>query len=213
MDTWILAALLYGALAAACAALFKSFRHNRANATRIVIGTSLIGILAINGIAWLVTDDYETPGISRADIARTMGLEANRSYAALTYNVGLVEPHFTLLGFANTEKGRVLNVDFVTGGTTHPISIPASKVVVQQDRKLPAQMAIVINDDTVRAYGKKRLAAPDPCRLKFAGIVTCQHHPKFVTDPRGDLLLDDVLRGGVERVVIRVSPVDYGRLL
>jgi hypothetical protein len=213
MNTWILAVVLYGTLAAACMALFKSLKYNRWHAIRAVISAGIIGVLAINGIAMLTTDDYKTPGISRADIARTAGLEANKPYPALTFNGDLAEPHFTLVGFADTKDGRVLNVDFVSDGTTHPLALPANKVILQQDRKLPAQIAIVISNDTVKAYGKKRLVEPDPCRVQFAGITTCQHSPRFLTDPRGDLLLGDVLHDGVERVVIRISPVDYSRLL
>jgi hypothetical protein len=219
MDTWILAAVLYGILAAACVALFKSYRDNRPRAICTVIVAGVIGVAAINGVALLVTDGYKTPGISRADVARTKGLEANRAYKAfvytspLAYNTGFTEPHFTLIGFADTKDGRVLNVDFVFGRTTQPLTLPVSKVIVQQDRQLPARMTLGVSNDNVRTYGKKRLAEPDPCRIRFAGITTCQHTPRFVTDPRGDLLLNDVLHDGVDQVVIRLSPTDYSRLL
>lgn len=220
MGPWIVAAVLYGALAAACVALFKSLRHNRPRAIRTVIVAGVIGVAAINGIALLATDDYDKPGTSRADIAHTRGLDDNKPYEAfvytspLAYDTTFTEPHFTLIGFADTKDGRVLHVDFVSAGMTHPLTLPGDKVVVQQqDRGLPAQMALVIDGDSVKAYGKKRLAEPDPCRVQFAGITTCKHTPRFVTDPRGDLLLGDVLQDGVEQVVIRISPTDYNRLL
>jgi hypothetical protein len=212
MDTWTVAFVLYATLAAACVGLYKSYRHSPKGAWRVVAGAALLGVIAINGVALLVTDDYKTPGISRADVARTRGLEANKAYPALTYNTDRGEPHFTLIGFADTKNGRVLNVDFVSGGTTSPLALPANSVIVQQDGLLPARMAVVISNDTVRAYGKKRLVEPDPCRMRFAGITTCQHHPRFVTDPRDDLL-DDVLRDGVKQVVIRLSPQAYSQLL
>lgn len=219
MDNWILAVVLYGILAALCVSLFRSYRHDRKRAWRVVIGTGLVGALVINGVALLVTDDYKTPGISRADLASTKGLEANKAYktfvytSPLAYNTNFTEPHFTLIGFADTKDGRVLNVDFVFGRTAQPLTLPASKVIVQQDAMLPARMALVVSNDNVKTYGKKRLTKPDPCRIRFAGITTCQHAPRFVTDPRGDLLLDDVLHGGVDQVVIRLSPTDYNRLL
>lgn len=212
MDTWTIAFVLYGVLAVVCVGLFKSYRHNRKGAWRVVVIAALVGVIAINGVALLTTDDYKTPGISRADIARTAGLETNKSYPALTYNTDRGVPHFTLIGFADTKNGRVLNVDFISGSTTSPLALPADRVIVQQDELLPARMAVVISDDTVRAFGKKRLVEPDSCRMRFAGITTCQHHPRFVTDPRDDLL-DDVLKGGVKRVVIRLSPQAYSQLL
>lgn len=219
MNTWILAAVLYGALALACVALFKALRYNRPRAIRTVIVASVIGVAAINGIAVVMTDVHKAPGTSRADIASTKGLEDGFSYEAfvytspLAYNVKFTKPHFTLIGFADTKDGRVLNVDFVSGGTTHPLTLPGDRVIVQEERMLPARTTLYIDGDAVKSYGKKRLAAPDPCRIQFEGITTCKHTPRYVTDPRDDLLLNDVLRGGVERVVIRISPTDYNRLL
>jgi hypothetical protein len=213
MNHWIAAFLLYGALTVACAALYKSFRHNRKNARRIVIGAVIAGIVAINGVAWLNTEGTKAPGISKADIARTFGLEADKPYLATTYNVDTPESRFTLHGFADTKNGRVLDVDFVSHGIAHPLTIPASKVIIVQDRVNAPKMSVVISDETKKEYGKQRLAAPAPCRVQFEGVITCHRSPAFVTTPRPDLLLDDVLQDGVTRVVIRISPYMYNQLL
>ncbi len=213
MGTWILAAALYGLLAAACVGLYKTLGYNRKNAWRVPVVAALTGIVLINGVAWLTTEDTKAPGISTADIARTFGLETDKPYLATTYNVDSEAARFTIHGFADTKNGRVLNVDFVSGGIAHPIALPAGKVIVEQNRTLPAEMSVMIDRDTVGDYGKKRLAAPAPCAVQFKGIITCHRTPTYVTDPRDDLLLDDVLQGEIKRVAIRISPYMYNQLL
>lgn len=214
MNLWITAFLLYAALTVVCMALYRSYRYDRHLARRIVINVAVVGVMLINVCAYVITQDTTAPGISRADVARTtFGLEGGKAYPAIPFSADMSEAHFSLYGFSSDKDGRVLNAEFVNRGVAYPIAIPVNKLVVPQDRAVPYKMAIMIDHDTVGRYGKQRLAAPSPCHTRFEGVVTCQRNPRYVTAPRPDLLLGDVLKGGIERVTLHISPYVYNQLV
>ena len=214
MNPWIAAALLYAALAVVCVTFYRSNRHDCRRARRNVVGMAIAGLIVINAGAVLVTQDTQAPGISKADVTRTtFGLEGGKAYPAIPFSADMSEAHFSLYGFSSDKDGRVLNAEFVNRGVAYPIAIPANKLVVTQDRAVPYKMAVMIDHDTVGKYGKQRLAAPSPCHTRFEGVVTCQRNPRYVTAPRPDLLLGDVLKGGIERVTLHISPYVYNQLV
>ena len=214
MYPWIIAVVLYAALAVACVVFYRSNRHDRRRARRNAIGIAIAGLIVINTGAYLVTQDTKAPGISRADVTRaTFGLEGGKAYPAVPFSADMPEAHFSLYGFSNNGDGRVLNAEFVNRGVAYPIAIPANKLVVTQDRTMPYKMTVMIDRDTVGKYGKQRLTAPAPCRTRFAGILVCQRDPRYATAPRPDLLLGDVLEGGIEQVTLHISPFVYNQLV
>lgn len=214
MNPWIVAFLLYAALAVACVVVHKTYSYNPRRGRRIVVGTALVGLVLINAGSLVITQEIKEPGISKVDVARaTFGLDSNKAYPAVTFSADMPEAHFSLYGFTNTKDGRVLNAEFVNRGVAYPIAIPVKKLVVTQDRTVPYKMTVMIDGDTVGKYGKQRLAAPAPCHARFVGVITCQRSPQFVTAPRPDLLLGDVLEDGIERVTLHISPYVYNQLV
>jgi hypothetical protein len=206
----LVALVLYGILAFVCRFVYRESSYGK-HAWRNTIVTAVIGVALINVVAWVDTSDTPKPGISQADMAGAFGL-VQGTYMASTLGIAYGNTGFTVHGFADTKDGRVLNVDFTNGTKTYPLSIPADKVVIEQVPASAPQLTIWLSTDSVSRYGTKELANNAPCRVRFAGILTCHRDLSFRTVVRGNVLLSRVVHDGVTRVTLRLSPTMYALL-
>lgn len=203
----LLAALvLYAILAFVCRLVYRDSYLNR---TRNTVIAAILGVILINGVTLAATDDVSKPGVSHADMAQAFGLQSGHGYLASTMGIAYGNDGFTLRGFADTKDGRVLNVDFTHQGVTYPLSLPADRVVIDQVPASVPQLTIWLSNKTADRYGTKQVMGDTSCGVRFAGILTCDHHVTYRTNLRGDVLLSQVIHDGTAHVVLRLSPTMF----